>query len=288
MNVFRIGVFVLIATFFLAAAPSTVHAQGLQIRPLLYNESLETGKTKKGFVDISNPADMSVTVDLSVEGFKQIDDKGNLQFFRSPDLEKGILLDLSEVSLKPKEAIRVYFLIDGSKLSAGDVLATIFASTKSDTVGAIGTSARVGTLLVLKNGTGGDPSLAITNFSPPFFIISQDISGSFQLKNTDTSAVATGFFPHISLELGPVAPIKQTSVGPLVTSGITRTIPFYITTSRIGFYKLSIVTDGNTHVSQWVFVITGWWRWVATAIASIVAIFVAMVMYIKKRRRPRM
>lgn len=282
---FALGMLAAILGMAFFVLPQNVFAAGLQIRPLLYNETLQAGETKKGFVDVSNASDSAVTVELSVQGFKQTDDAGDLQFFSSPDIAKGIPLDLQEVHLKAREAVRVYFLIDSKKLPQGDVLAAIFASTKPSPSSGIATAARVGTLLVIANGTGAPHSAAVTQLSLPMFIFANDISGSLEIKNTADPQAATGFFPTINLTVGPLGKVTQQLKGPLVTTGVTRQVPFHIATNRIGFYKVSATAGSGDGASRWVFVITGWWRSVVVAVIGAIVLVTGVLLARKRQLR---
>lgn len=267
----------------MCVTPRSAFAEGLQIRPLLYKETLKAGEAKKGFVDVSNASDSPVIVDLSVEGFKQVNNSGDLQFFPSQAIAGGVLLDLKKVSLGPKEAVRVYFLIDNKKLPAGDVLAAIFATTQPADQGAgIATAARVGTLLVINNG-GGLYQASVMNLRLPWFIFGENIQGTVDVKNSASPQQTSAFFPTITVNVGPVAPVSQKITGSLISGDITRKVSFNVPTNRLGFYKVSVSADGGASVSQWAFVITGRWRIVFLIVIGLVLVGIGWTVTRKRR-----
>lgn len=268
----------------LTLQPSRASAASLQIRPLLYQESLRTGETKKGFVDISNPTATALTLDIKVRGFRQVDGQGNLQFFASDVLSKGVTLDISDVELGPKEAARVYFLIDSNKLPVGDVFAAIFAATQSPAVAGVTSSAQVGTLLFIENGQPGQRKASIESIKMPTFQFGDAIQGAVTVKNQAPANTVTGFFPEVQLSLGPIREVNQKVQGPLLMAGIARNVNVDITTSRFGLYRFSAASSGG-RAEKWLFVVTGYWRWVIVAGAGLCTL--ALYVFQRgKRRRP--
>ncbi|RYF28297.1 MAG: hypothetical protein EOO17_05115 [Chloroflexi bacterium] len=130
MNKIFAGLVILIAVLLFNAQPASA-ADTLQLRPLMYKESLDVGESKRGVVDIANGSDQTAQVVLSVRFFRQTGDDGTLQFYDRPDETDGIVLDVSDIELSPKDAARIGFTVESSKLPQGDVFAAIFATTKS-------------------------------------------------------------------------------------------------------------------------------------------------------------
>lgn len=290
----RIGnlrtLFIVAAAAFIAAAaglawPSRVEAAAVQIRPLIYRETVAPGENKKGFVDISNASATKLTVSLGVQGFRQTDGTGNLQFFASEALTKGIVLDLEEVELGPREAVRVYFLIDSTKLPKGDVFAAVFASTKPEITGGIASAARVGTLLVLENGYPGKRQAVVESLQVAAVHLGDGITGTVTVRNAAEPPQESGFFPKVTVKLTPVAAVQKQLEGPLVMTGIARTVPFDLQTNRIGIYKLAVST-GDSTAEKWLFLLTGHYRWAALAIAGVLAVFVVLLMGRRHRSVP--
>lgn len=266
-----------------ATLPNETFAQGVQIRPLMYEEKLEPGETKKGFVDISNPANREVSLSTHVQGFKQVDAEGNLEFFDVEYLEEAIQLDFTEFTLGPKEAMRLYFTIDSKKMPEGDIFAALFARTKpSDTNEGISTAAEVGTLLVIENGNGGPRNVELTDLSLPYFYIGSAISGSVNVRNTANPEESTGFFPQLTAKIGPVFESEEKFKGPLIFAGITRTVGFEMPTNHFGVYNFTVSSHG-TETNQWTFLITGWWRWVV--LAATLAILASFITWRIVRKR---
>jgi hypothetical protein len=257
-------------------------AASLRITPLMYQEKLAEGEVKKGYVDISNPAGTKVTVEVTVQAFKQIDNEGSLQFFESEQIKEGIKTDLTEFELGPREAVRMYFSVDGKKLPSGDVFGAIFASTKQsgDSRG-ITPAAQVGTLVILENGTPGSRKAAITSADIPTFHFGESVSGSVNVKNMADPNTASGFFPQVNLNLGPAFGQTKAVQGPLIFAGIERGVNFSLAENKIGLYKLT-VSVGESKAEKWIVVVTGWWRWAIVGLVVLAAVGLAIAY--KKRR----
>ena len=268
----------------LLAAPSSVHAEGLQIRPLMYREVLEQGKSKQGFVDVSNPSSVAVTVAMDVRGFRQTDGQGNLRFFTSQVISSGITLDLKEVELGPREAVRVYFAIDSNKLPKGDIFAAIFAATKSPAGAGIVPSAQVGMLLLIQNGQPGPRKVDVQFLNVSPIQIGEAVSGAATLKNPAPVEPSSGFFPQVTVSLRPIGEVQQQIAAPLVMSGISREVPFKLAASRIGLYKLT-VSSGSSSAGTWAFVVTGFWRWVLLGLAGLIVLTALRARRIRHRKK---
>lgn len=253
-------------------------ALSLKMQPLIYKDALKQGEQKKGFVDISNPSASKLTLVTSVQAFKQIDDKGSLQFYDSSQVSAGITPDLSEFELGPHEAIRMYFLIDGTKLPSGDVFGALFVSTKPSDAPGVGSAVRLGTLFALTNGTPTEHKAEITSLSVPFWQFGDTIQGSYRVKNVAKAGESTGFFPDVTVAVRPFDQQTQQE-GKLIFAGRERENTFELTSSRIGFYKVS-VAYGDSRQSRLVFMVTGYWRLIV--LATIVLILLAVVIVWKR------
>lgn len=275
-----IAIMILAGGIFLAPSAG---AQSLQIRPTIYqNITLGAGEKKKGFVDISNPTAQAQIVDLDVQAFRQTDDAGSLAFYDDAQVKAGVQLDLSQVELGGHEAIRVYFLLDGTKLPNGDVFAAIFAQTAPSS-GAAAQSVRVGTLLALTNGTPAPHRADITNLNAAPFQMGEAVTATMSVTNPAKNGEATGFFPEITVDLQPYSSKKVT--GPLVFAGRTRTIDYRQAGNYFGIVRLQATAGGNGQ-ARLIFVMTGYWRWLAPLI---VAVGIAVLALLGRHRgvRPR-
>lgn len=279
MRQWLIGLAVIFGYVFLAVAPAYAEP-ALGVQPLQYTETLKKGERKKAFIDITNPSMQPVTVRLNVQAFKQIDDKGTLSFYDDQKITSGILLDYQEVEIPAKKALRLYFVVDGTKLPTGDVFAAIFAQTKPEQ-GAGSPAVRVGSLLMLINDTPGVHHAEITQLSMPGLQIGESVTGQVAIKNTAPADVASGFFPSIVISSWPFG-ASTTLRGPLVYSGITRTVPFSESSSQLGIYKIT-ASFGASHKDVWTVIITGVWRWILIGI--IVVIVCAGWVFARYRRR---
>lgn len=263
------------------ATPASAHAEpALGVQPLQYVEGLQKGERKKAFIDISNPSVQEVDVRLNVQAFKQIDDKGTLSFYDDQKISNGILLDYQEVVIPAKKALRLYFIVDGTKLPTGDVFAAIFAQTKP-VAGAGAPAVRVGTLLILTNDTPGARQAEITQFNVPRLQIGTKTTGRVSIKNTAPNGTASGFFPTVTISSWPFGK-TITMHTPLIYTGMTRTATFEEPGSQLGIYRLT-ASIGTSHKEVWTVVITGIWRWVLIAI--IVLLAASIWLFVRYRRR---
>lgn len=250
-----------------ASASSTAYAESLRIQPLQYQTELKKGEKKKGYVDITNPANETVTVNLYVNGFSQVDDHGNLTFFDSEQIRNGLLLDYDTATIGAHQTLRLYFIADGAKLPTGDVFGVIFAETKSAGQPGTNTTVRVGSLVMITNQTPGPRDAEITKLDVPFMQLGDGVGGVIAVKNPAPKNTATGFFPAMTVELISWGG-KRDFKGPLVFAHNTRTFDFYMPANLFGFYLVKVKAN-NTEKSTAVFLMTGWWKIVAPLLAML-------------------
>lgn len=235
--------------------------ESLKIAPLIYDDAvLGKAEVKKGYVDISNPAPHKSVVALRVDAFRQIDDQGGLEFYANEQVAAGVKLDFDRITLEPRSAMRVYFLLDGAKLPEGDVFAAIMASTVPSQSGTAAQSVSVGTLLVIQNGTPASHQADITRFEASWFQVGAGISASMTLHNPADPKSVTGFFPSIRVAPAPYA--AKTVKGPLLSAGRTRTVDYRQNGDYFGPIYLK-ATSGSSEKGQLIFAVTGYWRWLA-------------------------
>ena len=240
------------AGVFLAAPAAS--AASLKVAPLEYRTTLKEGEKKKGFIDVSNPTKETVRVKASAQAFRQIDDSGSLQFFDNEQVSAGVQLDLDEFELGPREAVRMYFLLDSTRLPSGDVYGAIFFTTAPETpdkTGA-GQSVRLGTLLSIVNGTPGQRDAEVTGLSVPWLQLTDKVTGTYRIKNVADPTKATGFYPNVQVRVEPWGESKK-QTGKLTFAGITRTNEFTLKTLPLGIYKVS-VGYADSVKSAWVVV----------------------------------
>jgi len=278
----RAAIVALLSLVFAVPFAAPAHALSLKMQPLIYHDTLVKGETKKGFVDISNPTGETLRLRTSVQAFRQIDDNGSLQFFDNAQVAAGIKPDLDEFELGPRQALRLYFLIDGTKLPSGDVFGALFVSTVP--MGAVGSvsSLRLGTLFVLTNGTPGSREADITKLDVGFWQFGDGIDGQFTIKNTARAGEATGFFPSVTVALDPGRSQHQVE-SKLVFAGRSRQSDFHINTSRIGLYKIS-AAYGDSREGKVIFMVTGYWRTVVL-VALLLLIAAGLLGWKLHRRR---
>jgi hypothetical protein len=254
----------------------SAQALGLKVAPLEYKTTLKDKERKQGIIDVSNPAGQAVKLRVSVQGFKQIDDDGGLQFFDDKKLSNAIKPDLTEAELGPREALRMSFTIDGSLLPEGDVYAAIFFTTEltQQTTG-VGQLVRVGTILSIVNKTPGERSAEVTGLRLPFVQLSDTVSGSYSIKNTGTGG--TGFYPVVTVSAVPGGKPRQQESS-LVFSGRERSNDVKYK-AGFGIHRVD-VTYGKSVKSQWVITIAPW----MIVLILFVAVIVGTELLLLKRR----
>lgn len=254
----------------------------LSVQPLQYREDLQSGERKKAFIDVSNPAPQASTVQFGVQGFRQIDDKGSLQFYDNEQLRDGIQLDYQEAVIPAYKTLRLYFVVDGSKLPTGDVFAVIFAKTKPEQ-GIAAPSVRLGTLVILTNGSPGAREARIEALEASPLQIGESLRGTVRIKNTAPASSSSGFFPEIKLSSWPFGPSRTLS-SPLIYAGNTRTVGFDLPSSQLGIFKLR-ASYGDSSQERWIVLVTGVWRWVSVAVTLVIIGAIAWLFWRHRSRR---
>lgn len=277
----------LLLSIFLSTQTTPVHAFGLKVSPLKYEEQLKLGAEKTGYVDVSNPGDFNVTVGTEVQAFRQINTDGDLEFYDDEQTQKGVEVDVDEFQLAPREAARIYFAIDSNQLPEGGVYAAILFSTEENQAdkletSAIGTTSRVGTLLILENGDKGVKKGGIRNINLPFWQFGKGIKGDVDFAAADQEK-SIAFEPGLRSSL-PIAGERDMEGG-LVFPGNTRRFELDRTGGYFGVFPVE-VTDEVTGDSErtWVFALTGIWQIIIPFIVLILVIGIFVGRYGKKSR----
>jgi hypothetical protein len=270
-----------VAALLLFSPVSLVSAESLRIVPLEYQTTVKVGEKQKGYVDISNPEANTVEVGFEVQAFRQIDDKGNIEFYTDKSISSGIILDLDSVEMGPHEVLRLMFFIDGTKLPQGEVFAAILAHTVPRNTSGAAQSVRVGTILEITNGTPGAHTASIGDFSAPFFQFSDRVSAQFVVKNEDSTGGTGGFRPQLTFDVAPYS-TKQVK-GPLVFTGRSRGVAYSQPGNYFGFVWLRAQV-GTSSAGSWAFVITGYWRWLAPMV-FMALITLVIAVYVTRRKK---
>jgi hypothetical protein len=254
-----IGLLLAIVTLSAGASTPVLALTALRVQPTSYKTELKQGEKKLGFVDVSNPTKETLKLTTSVSAFRQVADDGTLEFYRSGEVQAGIIPDLTEFELKPLEAMRVYFMLDGTKLPSGDVFGALFFTAKPASAAmAITQTVRLGVLFSIVNGTPGPREAEVVSLKTSFIQFGKAITGTFGVRNRASEGQATGFYPKVRVAVAPFGGSKLID-SPLVFAGRTRTVSFNIPANRFGFYRLNVET-GSSQKSHWIFAMTGWGR----------------------------
>ena len=255
-------------------------ATGLKIAPLEYRTVLKEGEVQRGFVDVSNPSSMAVVVDIQTQGFRQINDDGGLEFYEDRELTTAIKPERTTLELRPKQAIRLYFTVDGRLLPKGDSYAALFFTTDPATArSGIGQSVRVGTLLSIVNQTPGERRAEVTGAAIPFFQLSDTIQGSYRIKNTGKEG--SGFYPRVEVSAWPSGESKSIDSS-LVFAGRERQNDMSVNVGY-GLHRVD-VAFGDSKQSAWVLTLAPWMLVLGALIGCIVA---AEIVLLRRRRAGR-
>jgi hypothetical protein len=267
------------STFFMQQSVSAI---SLKVAPLEYRTSLKQGEKKKGFIDISNPTDEKLVVKTSAQAFRQIDDQGTIEFYDDEEISAGFQLDLDDFELGPKEAVRMYFQLDSTKLPSGDVYGAIFfTTTPTKPTAGVGQAIKLGTVLSVVNGTPGARQAAITDLVLPGFSFSSEVRGSYAVKNTADPKNATGFYPQVRLRATPFGETKE-AAGKLVFAGRTRSSEFSLKLPPLGIYRVT-ASYGNSIQSKWVVVASP----TVIVLVGLVAVALGALLHYLRRRQAR-
>jgi hypothetical protein len=245
---------------------------------LEYKATLKENERLEGFVDVSNPSAQKVTVQATVQAFKQIDNEGGLQFFDDERIAAGIRPELTSFELGPREALRMAFTVDGKVLPEGDVYAAIFLTTEpSQPRAGVGQSVRVGTILSLVNKNPGSRKAEITGVRLPLVQFSGVTKGSYAVKNTGPEG--TGFYPKVKLTAWPGRQTKEQESS-LVFGGRERINDVSLPLGYGVHYVEAAFGDSKT--GQWVVLIAPWMLVTGLLIVLVVGI---ELLLLKKRRK---
>lgn len=267
------------------ALPAQASTTSLQVAPLQYEAKLDPGKVSSGFIDVANPTGAAITIHSSVRGFRQTDTDGNLEFFDDPILATAIKPGLTEFTLGAREAVRVVFSVDASKLPQGGIYAAIFFSTspppESTNHSYIAEVANIGTLLMLTNGEGSTHQGQVQDINLKRLQWGSAITGTFSFTNTDHTAQPVGFKPQLNVRVLPWGSRQDTETG-FVLPGSTRQFGFSRGGSYIGPLTITVAdADTGTHTTTWVVACTGNYRW----IMPLAIVLIAYLVYRRIRRR---
>ncbi len=239
--------FLAVALTCIAGTHTSYATTSLKVAPDSYKARLKSGERQKGFIDVSNPTEETLQVNTAVQAFRQVDDKGSLEFYDDAQVTKGVQLDLTKFELRPHEVLRMYFILDGKKLPSGDVFAAIFfkVSQPSATNSAVQQAVRVGTLFSVVNGTPGPRDAEILHLDVPFFQTGTAVEGSVTVQNTADSDKNTGFYPELATSVWP-GKQKRLITSALVFAGRTRTTDFELKNIGLGIHKVTVSYKGSS------------------------------------------
>jgi hypothetical protein len=270
------------------APPAAASLPSLRISPLQYSAHLELDHPKVGFIEASNPTGTLQHVTIEVEGFRQINDRGELQYYRDERLAAGIQPGLSSFDLGPREAIRVKFTIDPNRLGPGGAYGVIFLRTTSGSPASTqtNTSERVGTLLILDVAGAGHISGHISGVNLPRISYGHPtLPLGFSYTNTGQGSGALAFAPALTIATGWHAQ-PQSATGPFVFPGRTRQFRANLTLgNRLWLIPVTVqdTTPGSLESAvQWTFVVSGVWTWL---LPVMLILFLAMLLGLVFRRR---
>lgn len=258
-----------------------VSALGLKVAPLEYKVSLKDNEVQRGFIDVSNPSAQMVTVSVSVQGFRQINDNGGLEFSDNELISRGIRPELDSFELGPREALRLFFTVDSATLPEGDVYGAVFFTTEpTEARNGVGQLVRVGTILSIVNKTPGERKAELTGLGLPLLQLSDTVKGTYTIKNTGDER--TGFYPTVTVSSWPGGNQKEIESS-LVFGGRERSNDVSYQ-AGYGIRHIQVVY-GDSKQSRWVILIAPWMLVVVMLVALIVAIELLLLRRRKKARK---
>lgn len=271
------------AVMLAVSCASPAHAMSLEIRPLEYKTTLKEGESQKGYINVTNPSAESVRIKTEVQAFRQVDDRGSLQFYDSDRMAAGILPDLDEFDLASGETARVYFVLDGTKLASGDNFGALFFRIIPERSSGVNSSLRLGTLFMIANASQTDHRATIASFDVPFFQFGDGIRGRYSVTNIADPKTTNAFYPQVELS---VTPLKRTvsDTSSLVFAGRTRTNDFHIDTFRFGFYAVTLEYNG-TKYTRLIFVANHWQLLIAALFVCALILGVYLLIARQRRRK---
>ena len=269
-----------------AFSSGSVSAQSIRVEPLKYDEQLELGQEKTGYVDVSNPGDFDITVSTEVEAFRQINTDGDLEFYEDEQISQGINIDVDEFDLGPREAARIFFDIDSNQLPEGGVYAALLFAVESGEgdgleASGFGTTTRVGTLLLLENGDQGERNGSFSLLDMKFWQFGSGISGEveFAVSEGDRSVA---FTPELGASM-PIAGREAVESG-LVFAGNSRVFDIEREGNYLGLFPVTVsdeVTGAET--SRWVLAVTGVWQIIVPLFIVAILLSLALQYYFSRK-----
>lgn len=275
----------------LTPAPAQASLPELRLAPLKYTADLQLGQTKVGFIEASNPTGTTVRATLEVQGFRQINDRGELAYYDDARLSAGIVPALRAFDLGPREAVRIKFTIDPNALGEGGAYGVMFLRVSSGNIASsqINTTARIGTLFILNVGGTGTTQGQIQKFSLPRLQYGgKSLLVNVMYSNTGNSSPgsrALAFAPQLTGELGFPA-WSQPLIGPFVFPGRTRPATLDLKPGNY-FGPIPVTLRDNIAghgrpMTRWMILISGFWTWLAPLL--LVAISIG---FVQLRRQPK-
>lgn len=277
-----VSVAIVIAVSYHIFYPIHVSALSLRMQPLMYKNSLKEGEKKKGFIDISNVSGSKQNLVVSVQSFRQINDKGDLEFFKNDDITKGITTDIDSAELNAGETLRLFFTVDSASLPKGDVFAVIFVKTDQQQTRGSAQNVRLGTLLFLENGNASSREIKVRNLDTPVLYAGEGIWATFGLHNPAREKTNSGFFPVVTVDVWPFQQTKVT--GPFVAAGRTRTVDFDRKGAYLGVVRVEIKA-GKTSESRWALAITGFYRFLLPLMVLCIVLVIIVIKKLVKNDR---
>jgi len=270
--------------------PALAALPELRITPLRYDAHLDLGHTKTGFIDASNPTGSTLHVKFEVQAFRQANDQGELEYYDDERLAAAVTPAVPEFDLGPRQAIRTKFTIDPNKLGPGGAYGVIFLRTTTPAVspGQINTSARVGSLLILRVGPGGTQAGRLRGLAAPGLVYGGDtLRANFSYANTGSGSETLAFAPALSAAAGWNG-AKHRLLGPFVFPGRARRQSVSLPVANwLGPIPITITdqTGRSPAATVWVFAVTGYWTWVLPLLLT--ALIGLTVIVFKKRSSMR-
>lgn len=188
----RIIVFVgIVASIWFALVAQPVHAadpEGIRVEPLRNYPTLDRGSTGKGTLKLTNTTDKTQSVTMDVEIFSVANENYDYTF-RDTEETKWIIFKDTNLKLRPNETkIAVYEIaVPGNAAPGGHYFSLLSSIDPPKDAEGVTEIRRIASLVYLE--VSGDITRVsnLTDFSPPWFTLTNEVPADVYITNSGTS-----------------------------------------------------------------------------------------------------
>lgn len=266
-----------------STSPSSL--EGIEVKPIRLNYSLNAGDKSGDVLKIKNTGSSTTRVKLSSQPYGLLGENYEQKFEKLPGwqtAEEWIGFDREEIEVNSSEEKQVFININvPSNATTGGHYAVIFAETipQVNQSGEINTSKRVGALVYFEVGGDLVREVSASGFNVGLWSRSSAIEGSLRVQNTGNTHALTGIeLSAKRIGFGRWNANQEVNIFP----GTVRKVDMKIQDVPAGVYRLkATVMAGDLREetdTRWVLVASIW------QIALVGLILVAVVLIVRKKR----